>query len=131
MTIGDNIKKIRTDKNITQKQLADRINVSAAAISQFEKSDSLRIDTLQKIAEALEVELSNLIAPYYSEILQRTQDKAKEAINLISRSELSEECIINNSDRMNEVFDVLNDTGQEKAIEQVELLAKIPEYKKK
>ena len=60
--IGDNIKKIRKQKGISQKELAKALNISQAAVSQFEKgSTSLRLGTIQKIAAALGVPYLYLI----------------------------------------------------------------------
>ncbi len=60
--IGDNIKSIRKQKGISQKELAKALNVSQAAVSQFEKgSTSLKLGTIQKIATALDVPYLYLI----------------------------------------------------------------------
>ena len=42
MLIGNNIKRLRTNKNITQEQLSDAMNVTCAAVSKWERGDSLR-----------------------------------------------------------------------------------------
>ena len=42
MTIGANIKRLRTAKNITQEQLAEAMGVSVAAVSKWELGGSLR-----------------------------------------------------------------------------------------
>ena len=42
MTIGANIKRLRTAKNITQEQLSVAMNVTCAAVSKWERRDSLR-----------------------------------------------------------------------------------------
>ena len=53
MDIGEKIKKIRKESGITQKQLAQKLGVSQAAIVQFESEKSNpKIDTLKKIADA-------------------------------------------------------------------------------
>jgi predicted transcriptional regulator len=53
----------REYKKLSQKQVADRMNVTQAAYSQMEKPDAkLRKPTLKKIAVALKVEIEQLEA---------------------------------------------------------------------
>lgn len=40
--VGNLIRKLRTDLNMTQKQPADKLGVSDKAISKWERGDSLR-----------------------------------------------------------------------------------------
>lgn len=42
MIIGNNIKRIRQNKGVTQEQLGDSIGVSGQAVSKWENGDSLR-----------------------------------------------------------------------------------------
>jgi transcriptional regulator with XRE-family HTH domain len=59
--IGENIKRFRMKRNITQKQLADRIGVSHFWICKLEKGKrNTTINTLVMISEQLNVELSEL-----------------------------------------------------------------------
>lgn len=62
-TIGDLVKKVRTDKSISLKDLSSMTNVSSSMISQIEnnkvKSPSLMI--IKKIADALDVNVSFLL----------------------------------------------------------------------
>ena len=37
MSIGENIKKLREERNLTQKQLAEKLNISQAMIAQIER----------------------------------------------------------------------------------------------
>ena len=61
MTIGERIKAARNNRNITQKELAKRLNVSETFISQYERGiRNPKIETLQKISNALEVPLEQL-----------------------------------------------------------------------
>ena len=58
------IKQVRKSKGITQKQLAEALDITPQAVSQFEKSDSDRftVSTLQNIANALDCQVDDLIA---------------------------------------------------------------------
>lgn len=55
MTIGENIKETRKQANLTQKQLAEKLNVSQAMIAQYESGErNPKFETLAKIAAALD-----------------------------------------------------------------------------
>lgn len=54
MSIGSAIRKKRTEANLTQKQLADAVNVTTSMISQIERNSKLPTLILGKeIADAL------------------------------------------------------------------------------
>lgn len=57
------IKEVRKAKGITQKELAEKLGVTPQAVSQFEKSDSMKFkhSTLVNIAEALECSVDDLV----------------------------------------------------------------------
>ena len=62
MTTGQRIRMLRKERNLTQKQLAELIGVSTSAVGQFETTkEPQRIETLEKIANVLEVPLLYLI----------------------------------------------------------------------
>lgn len=57
------IKKTRTDKNITLKNLSEKTDLSISFLSQVERGvSSLTITSLKKIADALEVSLKDLVS---------------------------------------------------------------------
>ncbi|MBY6931885.1 helix-turn-helix domain-containing protein [Clostridium botulinum] len=60
MNIGDMIKKLRKDKGLTQKQLADAVNVSTITIQNYENNRRKpSIEMLEKISSALNVFIFN------------------------------------------------------------------------
>lgn len=62
MSFGDNLKKIRSDKDVSQGDLAKLIEVHATHISRYERNlTSPTIDVAKKIADALEVSTDALI----------------------------------------------------------------------
>ena len=62
MTAGERIKQARKKAGLTQKELGMKLNVSQAAIGQFEnKKADLKVSTLHKIAEALSVPIADLM----------------------------------------------------------------------
>ncbi len=63
MTIGEKIKKIRTSKGLTQKQLGDLCGMADSAIRRYELDKANpKIETIQKIAEALSVDYSYFLS---------------------------------------------------------------------
>lgn len=62
-TIGDRIRSLREFRDVTQEQLADRAGVSVDTIRMLEQNrrQSARIDTIRKLARALDVQLERLV----------------------------------------------------------------------
>lgn len=66
--IAKNIKKYRKLNDMTQKELAQIVGVSIAAVSNWETgSNSIDIDSLFKVCDALHVPISAMTAPDYKE----------------------------------------------------------------
>lgn len=62
MTIGDRIRTIRKEKGLTQKQLAQRLGVSASMVGQYETNvRKPKFETLKNFSEALDVNITELI----------------------------------------------------------------------
>jgi transcriptional regulator with XRE-family HTH domain len=60
MTVGENIKRIRKQRGLTQKELGEKIGLSDAQVSNIEKGKrSTSIDRQVKIAEALKCNVSD------------------------------------------------------------------------
>jgi transcriptional regulator with XRE-family HTH domain len=63
MPIGDKIKRLRQEKNWSQDQLADKIDVGRRFISNYENGKNLpSASTLQKLAEVFEVSVDYLLS---------------------------------------------------------------------
>lgn len=59
---GDLIKKLRTDKGLTQQQLADRLSVTTAAVSKWERGKGFPdVSLLEELANELGVSISELV----------------------------------------------------------------------
>ena len=62
MTIGQNIKKFRLAKGMTQEQLAEVMDVTHGAVSLWESDDrSMNVKQADKLATALGVTLNDLM----------------------------------------------------------------------
>ena len=62
MSIGGNIKRIRKEKGLTQKELADKCNLSRSYLADVERDRyNPSLDTLTVIAKNLDVKVSTLL----------------------------------------------------------------------
>ena len=62
MELHENIKMLRTARDLTQRELADALGYSRAAVTQIEKGDvDLPLSRLKQIAEFFDVSVSELI----------------------------------------------------------------------
>ena len=62
MNIGENIRKVRKEKNKSAKYIAEKVGCSTQAILQYERGERTpSIDTLIDISEALDVTYTDLI----------------------------------------------------------------------
>lgn len=62
MAIGNNLKKLRVNKGMTQKDLADSLNVSSQAVSRWENDEvEPDISTLSKLSSIFEVPVDAII----------------------------------------------------------------------
>jgi transcriptional regulator with XRE-family HTH domain len=67
--IGNRLRAYRLGKNFTASDMAERIGVSRAALYRLEKGELVKIETLEKLADLLEVSLPALMGvgmEYYS-----------------------------------------------------------------
>ncbi len=112
LEVGEKIKALRTMRGWTQKELAFRAGLIDSTVRKYESGAvTPKMENLKKITDALEVSLSPFM-DFDPEGLEWTAKLDDNEIKLISK------------------FNLLNDKGRQKAIEQVEDLAKIPDYQK-
>lgn len=130
MTVGDNIKQIRIDKGLTQKQLGElcKPHMADSAIRRYENGKANpKLETVRRIADALGVSMSDLIDDWSifskAEIFEDLSDKEVDYAALDPRAAAKEHKIL-------EKYRNLNNEGQNKAVEYVSDLAKIPSYQK-
>ena len=65
MDIGEKIKHLRTEKGITQKELANRLGTSQQNLAQYENGKrNPKLETVRKMADALGVYISDLIVDW-------------------------------------------------------------------
>lgn len=133
MTFGEKLRKLRTDRKISQQELAQKAGLSQTAIYYWEKGERKpKIEQLRRIAAVLGVYISDLVddwGNYSKEEMEADWGTScvithKDAIKASGYPlNESEKPLLDN-------YRKLNPTGQTKAVEQVEMLTKIPEYQK-
>ncbi len=83
--IGKNIKRIRKEKGVSQKELAERLGTSPQNLAQYENGKRTpKIDTLRKIASALQCQVSDIdesiiIIPKYKPTPEKMEQLRLEA----------------------------------------------------
>lgn len=135
MTVGEKIRELRKKARLTQKELGKLSNTSETTIKQYELGKRQpRLEQLKRIAKVLNIYVGELLADNYEEYKEQI---IADFSNTVSRTSENATTTIHTlyedaekSNRMNGFFEMLNSKGQDKAIDQVELLTKIPEYRK-
>lgn len=119
MTIGENIKKIRLEKGLSQKELGKILDVSQQMIGQYENPNSnLKPETIKKIAIALHCRIDELIdAPFYIGVSD---------LFAIGGAEQMEKEVL--KDHLIESYNKLNRLGREEAFKRVDELTEINKY---
>lgn len=123
MTVHENIRKFRKEKNLTQKQLGDLCNpkIAEANIRKYELGKANpKVETLERIATALGIPPMNLlgfednlhIPDIDSAIYDFSNEETKRAIEMLSD------------------YKKLNEKGRQKAVEYTNDLTHIEEYTK-
>ena len=63
LTFGENLRKIRLEKGLSQQELGKRLGVTQQTVAQYEKIKSMpKGETVRRLAEALDVHISELSA---------------------------------------------------------------------
>ena len=148
MSTGEKIKIARKKAGLTQRELGEKLGVSQSAVGQFEMDrPNPKLETLEKIASALKTPISELLDNNFANTrewkeLEKLRDKTeKESTETLSAILNTLKEIITRNDECDiftnipeedllYYFWLLNENGQNKAIEQVGLLTEIPKYQK-
>lgn len=81
MEIGSNLKKLRTSKGMTQKDLADSLNVSSQAVSRWENNEvEPDISTLSKLSSIFEVPVDAIINGNFEKKEDAKQEATEAAV---------------------------------------------------
>lgn len=124
LTEGELIKKARKNKGLTQKQLAEKAGLATVTIQQYERHLRIpRLENIIKIAQALDVPTESLFGAV---CISPATEFDREKLDFYNPGIFSDA----NIRYVSKLLEQLNLKGQEKAIEQIQLLTKIPEYRK-
>lgn len=126
MTFGERVKELRIKQGISQLQLGLKMNISQQAVAKYEHLiDQPKLATVRKLANALDVSINDLTLNWS----EYSPDEVELDMEYnVSDYEDFDPRDLTNDGRILGHFHKLNYAGQEKAIEQVNLLSKIPEY---
>ena len=156
METAKKIRMYRKKSGLTQNQLAEKTGLSIATIQGYEQNKyEPKIETLQKIAVALGVSINDLkptLPLKAGELIKKelidelkklnisvegisARDRTDAVIKALEKKKslLAAYDSMNISGQDKALKDLaleLNDAGQQEAVRQVELLTKIPEYRK-
>jgi|GEM_PF-4257592 len=85
--ITERIKKLLKENNITISELASKLNVSAYGLQKMFKANSYKVDTLQKIADALNVEITEFVGDTLKISEYNELKRNNEVLDVLLRSE--------------------------------------------
>lgn len=124
VTVGDNIRKFRKAKGLTQKELGEKSGMTEAMIRQYELGlRNPKLETIKKIADGLNVFITDLIN---SEIEYTRPDdnvSTSNPIEIRDKGQKRESLLLYN-------YRQLNENGQKEAVKRVSDLTYNPKYKK-
>lgn len=130
MPINLIIKELRKTAHITQRELAEKVGLTQQAVALIENGQRrVAVDLFIKILNVFDnLSSAQFAIAYANANIDASKLNKLNTIRLLSYWTNDE--VAAKSDTIINFFEQLNDTGQDKAIEQVELLTKIPEYQK-
>lgn len=139
MTVAENIKKIRKEKGLTQKQLGEKCKMSESTLRQYELGfRNPKLQTLAKIAAALDVSANDLLeSPLDGTPLYEVFKDVSISDSPEGRRYINAELTIQVDDwqqidiELVKTFKKLNEAGKTKAIERISELTEIPRYTQK
>lgn len=130
-TIGENIRRIRKERGLTQKQLGDvcKPKMADSAIRRYETGRANpKLATVERIASALKVPLNTLLDGnwnLYTDEIKETFDTVSGTLKQVTN--LGEDLMQN---KIIENFSKVNPAGKQKIFEYSEDIYNNPEYRK-
>lgn len=122
MNLGEQIKKYRKEAGLTQKELAEILDVATGTIQQYELGKRQpRLEMINRIAGALGIGVRRLYPDFTLEEWKQTETyKDLQLKRKLDPEETS----------LNYYFNMLNDDGRNEAIKRVSELAEIERYRR-
>jgi transcriptional regulator with XRE-family HTH domain len=95
MNIGENIRKIRKDKDIKQHEVYDKLGISQSTYSKIENNRyKMDVNTIKEIASILEVEVTKLIGEDKIVINHTNRENGSGGSGVIVTNSTSEKLIL-------------------------------------
>lgn len=132
MTTGQRIQQARKKAKLSQKQLGEKLGLSASMIGQWENDlRNPKVETLHRIADALLVRVSDLADPTAYDLGFREGSEVEEFLNSQIDELWAQEGYTHSDQecKLVNAFSQLNDEGQEKVVSYAQDL--IPRYRAK
>ena len=144
LTVGEQIKRIRKEKGLTQREVCERMGKTPSFIGQYENGARLpKYDTLKEIAKALGVRVRVLLEPlsnesdfiehpeqfpfeYVNELISDMKSEAEEQ----KKSEPIYKLTEKNISKIESAMHRLNAWGQFLAVQRIEELTEVPRYQR-
>lgn len=127
MTIGERIQTARKNAKLSQKELGEKLGVSASMIGQWENNlRKPKFGTLHRIAEALNISTKLLVSDhvfYFEDYISVPATKTEYDADNDASVDTREGKLFN-------AFFELNDLGKDEAIRYIEMLLEVSKYKK-
>jgi transcriptional regulator with XRE-family HTH domain len=74
MTVGERLREARRARGLTQQRLAEESGLNAITISEIERGANTTVQTLQRLAIALRVQVGSLFEEMSLEHMERVAD---------------------------------------------------------
>lgn len=125
MNFGENIKRIRKEKGISQQALGEKLGVKQQTVAQYEKiQDMPKLETVRRIASALGVYIGDLNPDWsqipFEEISKDLEDQKKDWIEEDKKDQ----------QELLQKYNSLNELGKMEAQKRVGELTQLDQYKK-
>lgn len=116
MTIGERLRTLRKEKGLTQKELAERLGVSASMVGQYETNvRSPKMETLKKFANSLNIDISEIID------ISNVSPSLNKAVPLVSKFN----DILDRTSPGNDI--IFSDEERKQIAELVDLMGNVPD----
>ena len=135
VSIGENIRKARIKRGLSQEELARAIGITKSTISKYELGHrEPPLDTIQKIADVLFVSFLDLIDEDDSSVSLQSIFDGFDGIGIDKKLVWYDNAVyavpMKPIERIVYALDLLNSSGQYEAAKRVEELTEIPRYRR-
>lgn len=134
MTFGQNLKQLREELGISQRELGERLGIRQQTVAQYEKAtEQPKLKTIRRLAEAMDIPIYKLVTNWQDfapgELGDDFQEKKAQSYTHKPDIETNaENAVLFKSLELS--FENLNATGRKKLVEYANDLTKISEYNK-